>query len=172
MTRRRTKNVKRSSRPAWRSAAVAVGIIGLAVLGSFVFPPRGGPPTLNASRVVFPTATVTVDVATTPDQRRLGLAGRSSMAVDEGMLFIFPNAAPHTFWMQGMKFPLDFLWIRNGRVVDITDHVPVPDLFPETITPLAPATHVLEVNAGFADAAGIHVGDPVSFENIDAPASP
>ena len=33
----------------------------------------------------------------------------------------------HQFWMLDMHFPLDFIWIKENTVVDITENVRPPD---------------------------------------------
>jgi hypothetical protein len=44
------------------------------------------------------------------------------------MLFIFESEGLYSFWMKGMRFPLDMVWINaECAVVDITKEVPPPD---------------------------------------------
>ena len=113
-----------------------------------------------------------VEVADTPTQRDLGLGGRSTMDENQGMLFIFDsdkNSTP-TFWMKGMEFDLDLVWIENGRVVDITESVPsqkklrVADSELPTYTAPQPVTEVLELNAGFCQRHQVKIGDEVTLE--------
>lgn len=66
-----------------------------------------------------------VEVADTQEKRSKGLGGKLSLASNEGMLFIFPEASKHPFWMKGLTFPLDFVWIREDKVVDL-----LPDIQP------------------------------------------
>ncbi len=92
------------------------------------------------------------------------------MPLDEGMLFIFPSEGQHSFWMGGMLFPLDFIWISSDRtVVDITVDVPspepgVPDGELPRYRPDQAVLYVLEVNAGVVREAGVQIGDTVTFE--------
>src|SRR3989344_74455 len=106
-------------------------------------------------------ASVSVEIPYTQSGFRQGLAGRDELAEDAGMLFLcLPGPYPK-FWMKGMKFPIDIIWINSDlEVSGISEHV-TPDSFPDTIVPRAPATHVLEVNAGFADRHGISLGDTI-----------
>ena len=76
------------------------------------------------------------------------------------MLFVFPQPAQHSFWMKDMNFPLDFIWIRNSRVTQVSTHVPATQP-PVTLAPDQPIDQVLEVNAGFIEKYGIKVGDAV-----------
>jgi len=61
------------------------------------------------------------EVADSSSERAKGLSGRSSMASDWGMLFIFPQPGRHSFWMNQMKFELDFVFINDQAVLILTD---------------------------------------------------
>ena len=113
--------------------------------------------------------TVRAEMARTPEERGPGLGGRPSMPLDEGMLFIFESEGQHSFWMRGMLFPLDFIWISSDRtVVDIIVDVPVEPGVPDGELPLyrsdQAVLYVLEVNAGVVREAGVQIGDAVTFE--------
>lgn len=112
---------------------------------------------------------INVEIADTGEKRKKGLGDRESFASNSGMLFIFDKPDTYSLWMKGMKFPLDFIWIRENSVVDITKDAKAPE--PGTkdqdlpvYKPNLPVTAVLEVNAGFADLNDIKIGD--AFEII------
>lgn len=110
-----------------------------------------------------------VELADTTEKRKKGLGGRDNLATDSGMLFIFPKADYYNFWMKGMKFPLDLIWIKDGNVVDITKNAPPPttgqsDQSLPIYTPTQEADSVLEVNAGFSDSHNIKIGDNIKIE--------
>ena len=113
--------------------------------------------------------TFAVEVADTLEARVKGLSGRASLPPGVGMLFIFENTRVHTFWMKGMMFPLDLIWIGEQCAVEsIAPNLPPPT--PEQadgelprFRPAQPVRYVLEVNGGEAAAAQIQVGDPVAF---------
>ena len=94
--------------------------------------------------------------------RAQGLSGRKELGSDEGMLFVFEDQGLHSFWMRGMEFPLDFVWIRDGRVVGIESNAP-PDnsADPKIYFPPEPVDNVLEINAGMANISNLKVGDEV-----------
>ncbi|MGH2978481.1 MAG: DUF192 domain-containing protein, partial [Solirubrobacterales bacterium] len=71
-------------------------------------------------------ASVRAEIAADEAAQQRGLSGRERLAADGGMLFLLADDSP-SFWMQGMRFPIDIVWIRNGRVVDVTADVPPPD---------------------------------------------
>ncbi len=76
-------------------------------------------------RVHVGDAVVQAEVADDPSERSRGLSGRAPLGRDEGMLFLLPDDQP-TFWMKGMRFGLDIVWIRGRRVVDVTPRIPAP----------------------------------------------
>ena len=88
------------------------------------------------------------------------------------MLFVFESGKASSFWMKGMRFALDFVWISSGcEVVGVTIDVPPPasnsanSTLPTYSSP-APAAYVFEINAGELAAHGIAVGDTVRFSGI------
>lgn len=115
---------------------------------------------------------VQVEIAQTSEEQEKGLSGRDSLAEDQGMLFVYKEPAQAFFWMKEMQFPLDILWIANGKVVGFEEDVPVPsadaiDANLPRYSPTLPITAVLEVNAGFVQKNKIKIGDKVQFSNLD-----
>jgi len=107
-----------------------------------------------------------VEVADTQTKRNKGLGGRESLATDAGMLFIFPKTDIYPFWMKGLSFPLDFIWIREGTVVDFTKGAQPPvagqvEASLPIYTPKEEVDQVLEVNGGTIDRLNIKIGDTV-----------
>lgn len=103
-----------------------------------------------------------IEVADTVAKRELGLGERDSLAADAGMYFPFDSAQRWVFWMKGMRFPIDIIWIRDGKIVEIEHSVPPPTTFPlDTYGPAEPADAVLEINAGQAKEIGLEAGDMV-----------
>lgn len=93
-----------------------------------------------------------------------GLSGVSDLRENEGMLFVLGQRRVPSFWMKDMKFPLDIIWIDNGRIIDITENVPTSsDQNLPTYSPRAPVTHVLEVNAGWVKQQMVEIGDSVVY---------
>jgi hypothetical protein len=93
---------------------------------------------------------ILVEVADTRVARIRGLSGRASLDANRGMLFVFSSPAMRSFWMFGMKFSLDIIFLRDGVVVDIAPRVPYPKTFrfPAVVSSRVPADAVLEINAG------------------------
>jgi len=125
---------------------------------------RSGEPAPEA-RVVIRGASVGVEVADEPAEQIRGLSGREALAWDRGMLFVYDEPGLPAFWMKDMHFDIDLVWIREGRVVDVTHRVPhaVPPPLP-TYRPRETVDTVLEVPAGVAQAHGWRRGDRVRVE--------
>ncbi len=110
-----------------------------------------------------------VEIADTESKRNKGLSDRDSIATDSGMLFIYPNVGKHVFWMKGMKFPLDFVWINQDKVVDLIPGVPPPaqgqkDADLPLYTSKSDADKILEVNVGVINKLNIKIGDTIKVE--------
>ena len=111
---------------------------------------------------------VNVEVRRTPAEQAQGLSGRKELAWGDGMLFPYASPRPLRFWMKEMNFAIDMVWIREGRIVEISHRVPPPE--PGAATHQIPtaqprelADTVLEVPAGYASAHGWRRGDPVEY---------
>ena len=113
--------------------------------------------------------------ADTENERRIGLSNHTSLPRSEGMLFIMPPQSPNpddryplSFWMKDMDFPIDIIWIKEGKIFQIHKDVPPePGRRDIELTNYFPNQHpeyVLEVNAGLSDEKDIQVGDEVKFD--------
>ncbi|OHB20571.1 MAG: hypothetical protein A3J67_00320 [Parcubacteria group bacterium RIFCSPHIGHO2_02_FULL_48_10b] len=115
-------------------------------------------------------AVLAAEVAASPQKKAKGLSGRNALGENEGMLFVYDAPGMYGFWMQGMKFDLDFVWIRDDTVVGLTTYVSVPEEGSGNLPayyPPEPADMVLEINAGSVDKFGIGKGmttQPIIFQ--------
>jgi len=102
-----------------------------------------------------------VEVALTEDEKARGLSGRTGLSPGTGMVFVYPEPGFRSMWMLGMRFPLDFLWIRDGRIVDLFENIPPPreGESPVSVTSPEPAQHILELPAGSIRAYRLRRGD-------------
>ncbi|MDO8435098.1 MAG: DUF192 domain-containing protein [bacterium] len=108
-------------------------------------------------------AVVTAEVAATPKQWEKGLGGRTYLGPNSGMLFVFPWRRNYVFWMQGMKIPIDILFIDDTQIVDIAENLPAPkagDTIAEYVA-AEKASRVLEVPAGWVAKHNVRRGDHV-----------
>ena len=103
------------------------------------------------------------EIADTPEKWARGLMNVASLPEDSGMLFVFPDSRPRSFWMKGTLIPLDIIFVSEGfRVVDIATLQPCREDPCPSYTSKSPARYVLEANAGYAAENGITEGDPVA----------
>jgi uncharacterized membrane protein (UPF0127 family) len=133
------------------------------------------PPTPVLPQAIFvlpdgPLA-VNLEVARTDAERTKGLGGHAPLGETDGMLFVFDLAARHAFWMKGMTFPLDILWIDDGKVVHLERDLPPSgpqetDANRPVYAPFAAARYVLEMNAGFAARHGIGLETAVLLDGV------
>ena len=150
-------------------------VVAALLLASLTF--AGGCST-DASRdgpiVTLGSIDFTAEVVWTLAERAQGLSGRPSLEPGTGMLFVFDSGRASSFWMKGMLFPLDFVWIgADCRIVDITLNAPSPaPATPDSELPsyasVAPATYNFELTAGEVEGRGIKIGDNVRFSRITA----
>ncbi len=120
-------------------------------------------------------ARFSIEIADTDNKRAQGLSDRESLPQNSGMLFVFPTSDTYAFWMHRMKFPLDFVWIKGDKVVDLTENVPQPlteTYAPPTIKPKEPVDKVLEINAGEIKKNDIKIGDTFSLSLLNPLSSP
>lgn len=119
----------------------------------------------QSSRIMFGNVLLIVEIAKTPAAQQKGLSGRTSLASDHGMLFVFDHEDYWGFWMVDMNFPLDIIWFNSNRqAVFIEQNLPpcTPQNCP-VFTPNMKAMYVLEVNAGFMMAHQIALGTTFTF---------
>lgn len=119
-------------------------------------------------RIIINGHTINVELAVTDTEKQKGLGYRDSLASDSGMLFVYQNRDRYGFWMKGMRFSLDYIWINGNKVVDLSPDIPAPanpDEPPVTLSPKVPVDKVLEVNAGVIVNTGVRIGDTVQFTN-------
>ncbi|AQP52720.1 DUF192 domain-containing protein [Tessaracoccus flavescens] len=90
----------------------------------------------------------TVEVATTEDDQRQGLAGQPEVEPGTGMLFRLPSRSTQQVWGAGMLVAVDVVWITGGQVaaVDVLEPCTARDqsTCPRLTAP-SPVDAVLEV---------------------------
>jgi uncharacterized membrane protein (UPF0127 family) len=98
------------------------------------------------------------------------LGQRDELEWGHGMLFLYEEPQFHRFWMKDMRFDIDILWIREGRIVDISHNVRHrPGSTGDQASPRELADQVLELPAGYAAAQGLRPGHRVEVEILQSP---
>jgi len=107
-----------------------------------------------------------VEIADTQEKQALGLMFRENMPDDEGMIFVFPNEAPRSFWMKNTRISLDIMYFdKDLKMVSISADTPPCRVSRCPSYPsIKPAMYVLELNAGKASELGVGPGDKLTIE--------
>jgi uncharacterized membrane protein (UPF0127 family) len=91
--------------------------------------------------------------------RAQGLMYRTSMPAGSGMVFVYDDEAPRSFWMKDTRIPLSIAFVSSsGRIVSISDMQP---LNTTSVPSGAPARYAIEVNKGWFAEHDVAVGDMV-----------
>ncbi len=103
-----------------------------------------------------------IEIAETDYETQTGLMYRTSMEEKQGMLFIFPDVAMHSFYMKNTKIPLDIIFIdENLKIASFQENA--QPLNEAGLSSQVPVKYVLEVNAGLAEKWLLEVGDSISY---------
>lgn len=140
----------------------------VALAGAVACAAESGDPEADGS-VLIGGQRVWIEIVEGIEEQSLGLGQRDSLAWDHGMYFPYARAAFYVFWMKDMRFDIDIVWIRDGRVIDLhhrVAHAVEPPL--PRYRPREAADAVLEVPAGYAQAHGWGIGDRVRLERRPA----
>lgn len=103
-----------------------------------------------------------IEVASTEQEKALGLMFRTELSDDQGMLFPYPAERGLQMWMHNTYIPLDMLFIRaDGTIVRIEERAePLSD---RVISSGSAVLAVLEIPGGAAARLGIKSGDKVRY---------
>ena len=107
-----------------------------------------------------------VEIADTQEKHALGLMFQEELAEDHGMIFLFKNEAPRSFWMKNCRIPLDIMYFdKDLKMVSAALNAPPcrTERCP-SYPSAAPAMYVLELNAGMANKLGVEVGDQLTLD--------
>ena len=133
-------------------------------------------PVASSPNAHFTTFTVSdktykfTSVATNQTELAKGLMG-AKVTSTTFELFVFPTSGYYSFWMYDVNSSLDIMWLNtspgsdSGSFVYLALDVPPchVSVLCATYQPSAKANYVIEAQAGFATAAGIKVGTPVTL---------
>ena len=85
------------------------------------------------------------------------------------MLFVFETPASYSFHMKDMRFPIDIIWIKDNRVIGISDSLePSVEPTPPTYSPPDDVNYVLEFPAGFASKYSIDRDSQITIDLTSA----
>ena len=105
-------------------------------------------------------------LATTDTDRSLGLSYTSALPADVVKVFVFTTDERWSFWMKGMEYPIDIVWVTaTGTIAHIETNVS-PATYPKSFTPSTPARYVIETVPGLFAGQNLKVGDRVDIAAI------
>jgi len=106
-----------------------------------------------------------IEVATTDQERALGLMFRHSLPENAGMLFLYDPPQPAAMWMKNTLIPLDMVFISPDGTVHRIEANAEP--FSTAVIPSeGPIVGVLELNGGEAGKIGLKRGDKVLYPGL------
>ncbi len=118
----------------------------------------------KGKNILLKNETIKVEIADTQYLRERGLSYRTDLCKECGMLFLFKSYKNYAFWMKDMNFPLDIIYLKDNKVVEIFKSVPLTT--GDKITQIYPqneANMVLELNSGWSDSHNLEIGDNIDI---------
>lgn len=109
-----------------------------------------------------------VEIADNDTLRALGLMCRGSLPENAGMVFIFDDERPLSFWMKDTKIPLSIGYFdKNKSLIDIHDMEPLNEnkVYPSK----KPSQYALETNQGWYKKNNVQPGCKFEFIEIKSP---
>lgn len=105
---------------------------------------------------------IDIEIADNPYEHQTGLMYRTAMENTQGMLFIYEDEQPRSFFMKNTTISLDLLFINNDKIIisSIENAAPMSE---ESLLSKGPAQYVLELNAGMIDLWNLQDGDRIQF---------
>lgn len=102
---------------------------------------------------------IEAEVAANNPDRMQGLMHRQAMPQQHGMLFVFPNEAPHCFWMKNTLIPLSIAFLdAGGRIINVEEMQPQTE---NNHCAAKPARYALEMNTRWFAQRGLKPGDVI-----------
>ena len=99
---------------------------------------------------------IEAEVAADQSNRMQGLMQRRVMGANQGMLFVFPQAARHCMWMRNTFLPLSVAFLDDeGRILNIEDMQPQTE---NNHCAAREARFALEMNIGWFAGKGLKAG--------------
>lgn len=109
---------------------------------------------------------IKAEIADSAEERRQGYMFRRKISENDGMLFKFEDEAIRKFWMRGMNFSLDILFLdKNLEINGIIENAEPCEKDPcKTFDSPEPAKYVLELKEGSVKEKKIEIGDRILLE--------
>jgi uncharacterized protein len=110
-------------------------------------------PELKTQSLILGGHTLVVEMAIQPQEQMRGLMFRKSLGEGRGMLFVYENEFPLSFWMKNTFIPLSIgFFNKNRELINVVDMAPVTSEMQQQLPSYKsarPAKYALEVNQGW-----------------------
>jgi uncharacterized membrane protein (UPF0127 family) len=174
----RTVSVRKSAFSTYIVPAIILIVIAAAVVTALLVDDSNSPakkeprstavqtacgPYRHDGNVVIKNQVIYVEQANNSTEFETGLAGRPCIPANQGMFFAFNKDGRYPFWMKGMKFPIDIVWITSGHSVAAIEVDESPSTYPDKFVNKIPAQYVLELKANRTNELGLKIGSTIKF---------
>lgn len=108
--------------------------------------------TPKKSFVIINKEKIEIEIAQTTEERKNGLMFRENLCKKCGMLFVFKEEAPLSFWMKNTLIPLSMIFIdADLNIINIENAEPCETELCPSYKSKKPAMYVLEINKDIFD---------------------
>lgn len=132
-------------------------LVTLLLGGAFYFVDMKKDRDIDDNMITLGECDINIETVTTEELMKKGLSNRDSICENCGMLFLFDEVGSHFFWMKDMRFPIDIIWIRDNKVVDISQDISHKSK--NSHSSKEKVDKVLELNANASSRCKIEIGD-------------
>lgn len=114
------------------------------------------------AEIIINNAVFDVNLSIFTYEKVKGLGKISFIDDNQGMFFFYFNSSVREFWMKDMQFPIDVLWIKDNKIVNISENVPIHINGEITrMNSLYEVDRVLELKANNVSKNNIKIGDEI-----------
>ena len=110
---------------------------------------------------------IDVALALNNEERQQGLMNVHRLPSDKGMLFVFEEQEPLSFWMANTPLSLDMIFVNEAMEI-VRIHTNTTPYSQQQYPSEAPARYVVEVAAGFTTRHDIQEGQYITFDLGDS----
>ena len=123
--------------------------------------------TFEKQKITVAGKVITVEIAESEQQHERGLMLRKSLSKDHGMLFIFKDDQPRSFWMKNTIINLSIGYFNHDKkLIDIQEMkavASVMEMNPPPYPSASPAMYALEMSEGWFKKNKIELGSTFKF---------
>ncbi|TYB73818.1 DUF192 domain-containing protein [Bizionia saleffrena] len=106
-----------------------------------------------------------IELALTQTERDLGLMYRNELKDNQGMLFVFPDSQPRSFYMRNTHISLDIIYLDHNRAIVSIQREAKP-MDESSLPSESAAQYVLEINGGLSKKWNLEAGDKIEFSAL------